>query len=61
MKNFERLKEERDIKKWLRKPQPRTVSGRFYFPIPPLVYEPMGGFKELDKKYRQWRKEDESD
>lgn len=57
--SFNEMKEKRDIERWLKKPQPKTVSGRYYFPIPPHVYSSMGGFKELHKRYQQWREEDE--
>lgn len=59
-RQFDERREAQEIKKWLKKPQPKTVSGRYYIPIPKHVWEPMGGFAALDEKYQEWKKEDES-
>lgn len=50
-----------DEKRWLQSYKPQSgIPGRNIYTTPAHVYEPMGGFRFLDAKYKQWLKEDNS-
>lgn len=34
------------------------ISGKYIEPIHPKIYAGVGGFKELDRKYKEWRASD---